>query len=172
MKLDTSKLLVISMVGAVLVVMVTLRLTYFAEEGDQKKLASVSCDSLLPTYLELQGVRIPIGADTICSLMREIATMTPTSDEYRNLDDDPWHYYGRLPIFPRNDVWFLVFIARRSSDFKPLFSLHHRKGGGWTVIGQFEAEPVLRRLGVWDRIDWEKLRSAASLKPTDENSDL
>lgn len=171
MKIDTSKLLVISMVAAVLVVMVTLRLTYFAEEGEQKKLASVPCDSLLPTYLELQGARIPITADSICPLMREIATMTPTSDEYRNVADDPWHYFGRLPIFPYDDVWFLVFMARRSSDFKPLFSLHHRKGGGWTVIGQFEAEPLLRRLGVWERIDWEKLKSDASLTPTDENAD-
>ncbi len=170
--INPSKLLVGGLVGGAILLMVVLWATYFRAEGDQKLLAEIRCDSLLPTMVELQGRKYPISRDTICALLRDMAVMTPTGDSYDNREEDPWHYYGRMPIFPENDVWFLVFIARKSSGFKPLFSLHHRRGGGWSVVGQFEAEPVLKKLGMWEKIDRDLLRSPESLTPTDENADL
>jgi hypothetical protein len=169
--MSRSRLLVISFLVVVIAMLFGLR-WYTNERGKQEKLAAVQCDSLLPTVFELQGERVPVSRERTCELMRTISAMQPTADEFHNDSNDPWHYYGRMRILPKNDAWFLIFIARRSSNFRPEFSLQHRRGAGWTVVGQFDAEPVLRMLDAVPRLDTTKLRSSESLTPIDQNQPM
>ena len=145
---------------------------FFNERGTQENLAKVDCSDLLSTNFELQGRKVEVSREQTCELMKMVAAMTPNSEHNGSDDDDPWHYFGRLRIRPINDAWFLVFMARRSENFKPVVSLRHRRGGGWSVVGMFDAEPVLRRLGVADAIDMAKLQSDSSLTPTDQSTPM
>jgi hypothetical protein len=166
-----SKALVVAFIVVVVGVIVGLRF-YFDEEGEQAKLGDVECSGLLPTVFELQGERVPVNDEQACELMRQIATMQPTGEKHHNDPNDPWHYYGRMRILPKNDAWFLIFNARKSSGFRPEFSLQHRKGVGWTVIGQFDAVPLLKKLGVLERLDTAQLRAPESLVPTDQEKPM
>jgi hypothetical protein len=132
----------------------------------------VDCAGLWPTAFEMQGQRDSVSRAQTCELVKMIAAMKPTSEHWSSDTSDPWHYFGRMRILPKNDAWFLVFVARRSSGFHPLFSLRHRRGNGWAIVGQFDAEPLLRRLGVLDQLDRAKLMSNESLVPTDEQQGM
>ncbi len=105
-------------------------------------------------------------------MVRMIAGLTPLEGESANDPANPWHYIGRLRISPENDVWFLIFIARRSEEYRPLLSLLHRNGNGWSVVGMFDAAPVLQKLGVDRRIDWEQVKSPAALTPVDQTTPM
>ncbi|MEO5931023.1 MAG: hypothetical protein ABIR47_13895 [Candidatus Kapaibacterium sp.] len=169
--MNKGTLTVFVIVGSALAVLIYLHF-YVNEQGTQADLAGVECKSLLATSFELQGMPVLMDRDGTCALMRSMAMMQPTTDEFTDDPKDPWHYFGRLRIRPKNDVWFLVFVARRSENFKPLISLRRRNGPGWSVVGQFDAEPVLRQLGVYDRIDWARVKSDSSLVPTDQTTPM
>jgi hypothetical protein len=166
-----SKILVVTFSVAVVAIVLGLR-SYFDEEGEQEKIGEVPCTGLLPTAFELQEQHVPVNEQQTCELMQLIATMQPTGEKHRNDPGDPWHYYGRMRILPKEDAWFLVFNARASSGFHPEFSLQHRKGVGWAIVGQFDAVPLLRKLGVLDRLDTALLRSPESLVPTDQEKPM
>ena len=145
---------------------------FIDEKGDQGKLAKVDCASMLETDLELQGARVPVSREETCDIIRTIAAMQPNGESNRNDESDPWHYFGRMRVRPADDVWFLVFMAHPSDNFKPIISLRHRRGLGWAIVGQFDAEPVLRKLNLLDRIDMAKLKSEAALTPTDQSTPM
>jgi hypothetical protein len=166
-----SKVLVVAFVVVVVGIIIGLRF-YFDEEGEQAKIADVECGGLLPTVFELQGQRVPVDPGQTCELIHQIATMQPTGEKYHNDPNDPWHYYGRMRILPKNDAWFLIFNARQSTGFRPEFSLQHRKGVGWAIVGQFDAVPLLKKLGVLDRLDTAQLRSPEALVPTDQEKPM
>lgn len=165
--MSSSKLTVLIIVVLSVAVLVALWF-YIDERGTQRQLADVDCAALLPTTFELQGKIEGVARDETCELLRVIAAMEPNGDDNANDAADPWHYFGRLRIRPANDAWFLVFMARRSDNFKPVFSLRHRRGSGWSVVGLFDAKPVLERLGALGRIDMAKLQSDSSLTPVDQ----
>lgn len=142
---------------------------YVDERGTQGRLAAVECAGLLPTVLEVQGKRIPVSREQTCRVLDTIAHMTPIAEGFARPEEDPWHYYGRMRILPKDDAWFLIFIARAGDNYHPLFSLQHRRANGWSVIGQFDALPVLRILGIEGGIDSVKLRSTGALAPVDQN---
>jgi hypothetical protein len=145
---------------------------FFDERGTQSQLAAVDCGGLLPTNFEVQGKAVPVSAQQTCDLMRTVAAMQPNTDRNHNDDDDPWHYLGRMRIRPKDDAWFLVFMARRSENYRPVFSLRHRRGGGWSVIGMFDAAQVLEKLGIAGTIDMAKLKSDSALTPTDQSTPM
>ncbi len=163
---NTSKLAVFIIVGVILGSLIIMRF-YFFESGTQGELAEIPCAEMLSSTLEILGTSTKVVPEQSCELARSIATMTPTNDRYSNIESDPWHYFGRMSILARDDGWMLIFIARSSSNFIPLFSLQHRRGAGWAIIGQFPAEPVLKRLGVWEKIDWNRVKGDETLKVID-----
>jgi hypothetical protein len=155
----------------VVAVAVLVGLHYFTHQaGTQRRLAEISCRKLRATSFELQGHPILTNTDETCELTRMIAGMTPLADEYHSDPRDPWHYFGRLRILPEDDAWFLIFMAKSSENYRPVFALLHRNGPGWSVIGLFDAAPLLSRLGVTDRIDWDRVRSSESLAPGGEST--
>jgi len=169
--MNRSKLTVMVIVALAAAALVGLYF-HIDQRGDQRRLADIPCRTLLATAFQLQGKPVLVSSSETCELMRTVAGMTPLDGEHGNEPGDPWHYFGRLRISPEDDVWFLVFIARRSENYRPLFSLLHRNGNGWSVVGMFDAAPVLRQLGVDKRIDWEQVKSPAALAPVDQTTPM
>lgn len=149
------------------VAVLLLQRAYLSDEGAEKSLSAVDCAALLPTRMELQGKPIPVSQEQTCEIIRMISTMKPTGEQFGDTAGNPWHYFGRMRILPPSDAWFLVFVARRSEGFAPRFSLRHRRSRGWYIVGQFDAAPVLAKLGV--SIDRALLESEGALTPTDQN---
>lgn len=166
---NSSRLTVLAIVATALLVVAGLWL-YLDEQGAQSKLAAIDCATMLPTTFELQGKRVTITPEQTCTLLHTVAAMQPLATQ--SSDDDPPHYFGRMRIRPRNDVWFLIFQAYPSEGFRPTFSLRHRRGNGWAVVGRFDAAPVLRQLGVEGSIDIAKLKSPAARTPVDQMSPM
>jgi hypothetical protein len=160
--------LIILIFGGTIIATVASMWWFIDERGTQNQLAAIDCARMLPTGFELQGKMIPVSREQTCDLLQMVATMQPDSNHNHSDDDDPWHYFGRIRIRPKDDAWFLVFMARRGENYKPVFSLRHRRGDGWSVIGIFDAEPVLAKLGVAGAIDRAKLASDFALAPTDQ----
>jgi len=169
--MSPSKLTVIAIILLGLALAVTARV-FFAGGRDHTELARVDCEKIESTAFELQGRRIEVSRGKTCELLRSLAAMTPTADGFETDPADPWHYYGRMRVRPENDAWFLIFVARRSTGFRPELSLQHWRGSGWAVAGQFDAEPVLKLLGVEDSLDRSLLASPASLAPTDQRQPM
>jgi len=167
--MPSSKTIVFVIVGLAVVVVAGLWL-YVDERGAQAKLAAVDCVTMLPTTFELQGRNVDVSREKTCEVVRLLAEMPPVGDAGDAAD--PWHYFGRMRIRPKDDVWFLIFVARRSDAFHPMLSLRHRRANGWAVIGVFDAVPVLRMLGLEDRIDMEKLAAPAARIPVDQMSPM
>jgi hypothetical protein len=166
-----SKLTVMAFGGTIMATILAMWF-YFDERGTQEQIAAVDCAALLPTNFEMQGRPVDVTGAQTCEVIRMIAAMTPNGDVNHSDDEDPWHYFGRMRIRPKDDVWFLVFMARRAENYKPVFSLRHRRGGGWSVVGVFDAEPVLRALGVAGTIDMARLKSDSALVPTDQSTPM
>ncbi len=152
----------------VVLLLLGIRVFYFDEQGNQAVLMEVPCEGMQETYFELQGELVPVSDNLTCDIMRTIGTMETLDVSYENNEQDPWHYYGRMRIRPVDDLWFLVFIARESDDYKPMFSLHHRRGNGWSIIGQFDAVPILEKLGVADSLDMQKLKAIEAQSPVNQ----
>lgn len=169
--MNKSRLAVLIIVGLSIAMAVAARV-YYNQSGTQRDLASLDCRVLLPTAFEFQKNRVMMGNEQTCELARTLATLEPNGVSLVEEEGDPWHYFGRLRLRTNDDVWFLVFIARRSNDYRPIFSLRRQRGTGWAVVGQFDAEPVLRHLGLYDRIDHAWLRSDSSLVPTDQRTQM
>ena len=164
--MNASRITVIVIVLAAVAVLFLQR-SYLTEEGAERKLAAVDCSTLLPTEFELQGRRIPVTREQTCEITRMISTMKPTGEQFGDTAGDSWHYFGRMRILPKNDAWFIVLLARRSNGFAPRFSLRHRRSRGWYIAGQFDASPLLEKLGV--TVDRALLDSDSALVPTDQN---
>ncbi len=169
--MNRSKLTVMAIVALAAAALVGLYF-HIDQRGDQRRLADIPCRTLLATAFQLQGKPVLVSSSETCELMRMIAGLTPLEGESANDPANPWHYIGRLRISPENDVWFLIFIARRSEEYRPLLSLLHRNGNGWSVVGMFDAAPVLQKLGVDRRIDWEQVKSPAALTPVDQTTPM
>lgn len=167
--MSSSKITVIVLVGLAVLVVAVLAL-YLNERGSQQKLAGIDCGKMLPTTMELQGTRLPVSREQTCDVIEMVADMQPVdmAGEEEKLDPGQWHYFGRMRVRPEDDVWFLVFIAHPAENFRPTFSLRHRKGNGWAIVGRFDAAPILKRLELEGRIDMEKLKSPAALTPVDQ----
>jgi len=164
---NSSRLTVLAIVAVSLLVVAGLWL-YLNERGGQAKLAAIDCAAMLPTTFELQGEPVAVNRDETCELLRMVAAMQPVGGESGDSETDPPHYFGRLRIRPRNDVWFLIFQAYPSEGFRPTFSLRHRRGNGWAIVGRFDAAPVLRLLDAEGGIDMQKLKSPAARTPVDQ----
>lgn len=171
--MSSSKITVVVLVGVSVLVVAVLAL-YVNEHGGQQKLTSIDCGKMLPTTMELQGVRLPVSREQTCDMIEMVAGMQSldTAGVEESLDPSQWHYFGRMRIRPSDDVWFLVFIAHPAENFRPTFSLRHRKGNGWAIVGRFDAAAVLKQLELNDRIDMEKLKSPAALTPVDQMSPM
>lgn len=167
----TSKLVVAAIVLLGLAISIFAR-WYVASGSGPDALARVECDSLRPTIGELQGTRIELERDDVCAAIRELGAATPVSGSFESAASDPWHYIGRIRVQPPNQAWFLVFVARRSHGFRPELSLRHRRGAGWAVVGHYDGEPVLRRLGLLGRIDRTRLEDTASRTTRDQRDPL
>jgi hypothetical protein len=167
--MNASRITVIVIILLAVAVLILQR-SYLTEEGAERKLATVDCAGLLPTVFELQGRTIPVTREQTCEIARMISTMKPTGEEFGDTIGDPWHYFGRMRILPRDDAWFIVFLARRSNGFTPRFSLRHRRSRGWFIAGQFDAAPLLAKLGV--TYDRALLESDSALEPTDQNQTM
>lgn len=169
MQIKSIRIIFVSVVVLLSCGMLYLRFFYFDERGRQASLTeSIDCADVLPSDLEIQGARSIVPATQACSLIKSVGKM-PTIVVAPEDSTDPWHYFGRLRIKLNRDVWFLVFRARKSEQYRPRFALRHWKGSGWTIIGDFDAEPVLRMLQLSDKIDPKKLESPESLTPTDQS---
>lgn len=145
---------------------------YVSSGSGPESLASLDCATLQPTLGELQGVRVEIDRDDVCIALRELATAIPIADGFDERVDDPWHYIGRARVQPEQEAWFLVFVARRSTGFRPELSLRHRRGAGWAIVGQYDGVAVLERLGWLERIDSAKLASPGAREVRDQRQAL
>lgn len=143
---------------------------YFNLKETQGDLAEIDCTTLLPTNLDFQGRATLVPQTLICELLTELAKMQPNGLDPHDLPDDPWRYFGRLRIRPTKDVWFLVFMTRRSLNYKPIFSLRRQRGYGWSVVGTFDAAPLFGKLGLDSLVDMKRLMSDSALIPTDQGS--
>jgi hypothetical protein len=171
MSIATSKITVLVIVIGATAIALAGR-WYVTSGAGREALATIDCARMRPTIAELQGARLELDQARVCAAMRELASATPIADGFEIDERDPWHYIARVRLQPVEDAWFLVFVARRSTGFRPEISLRHRRGAGWAIVGQFDGAPTLRRLGLLDRIDRAKLMSPASLEVRDQGQEL
>jgi hypothetical protein len=143
---------------------------FFNQQETQSDLAKIDCSTLLPTNLDFQGNAMLVPRSLSCELLGYVATMQTNDVDVHDQPDDPWRYFGRLRIRPKNDVWFLVFMTRRSLSYKPIFSLRRQRGYGWSVVGTFDAAPIFGKLGIDSLVDMKRLMSDSALIPTDQGS--
>jgi hypothetical protein len=169
--MNRSKWVVVAIIAVGLFTSILAR-WYVTSGSGPDALASIECATMQPTIAELQGARMTIDNDTICAVLRELAVATPVADGFEEHASDPWHYIGRMRVQPERDAWFLVFVARRSTGFRPELSLRHRRGAGWAIVGHYDATAALAHLGLLDRIDRAKLESPGSLAPRDQGQPL
>ena len=166
-----SKILVASILVIAVVAAISSR--SFLESGeDQHALAAIDCARLHPTVAEVQGRRVEVDRDSACGVIKDLAKAAPASGVFVEDENDPWHYIARVRIQPDKGAWFLVFAARRSTGFRPELSLRHRREGGWAIIGAFDGEPVLRRLGLIDKIDRNRIAAPESREVRDQRQPL
>jgi hypothetical protein len=145
---------------------------YITSGSGVDALATLDCARLQPTIGELQGARVEIGRDTICTALRELAHAKPIASGFEEHPGDPWHYIGRVRVQPERDAWFLVFVARASTGYRPEVSLRQRRGAGWAVVGQYDATATLERLGLLAKIDRARLASPEALEVRDQRDGL
>jgi hypothetical protein len=167
----TSKLVVLAIVVIGLATSILAR-WYVTSGAGSEALAALDCATLQPTIGELQGARLTIDNDTVCAALRELAREEPIAEGFDVSARDPWHYIGRVRVQPERDAWFLVFVARASTGFRPELSLRHRRGAGWAVVGHYDGAPTLARLGLLDRIDRARLAAPASRVVRDQRQEL
>jgi hypothetical protein len=168
---NRSKLLVAAILSIAVAVAIASR--SFLESGDGlPAMAAIDCSRLHPTIAEVQGQRFEVDRDSVCRAIRELATAAPLSTTFVDDETDPWHYIARVRIQPDEGAWFLVFAARRSTGFRPELSVRHRREGGWASLGEFDGEPVLRRLGLLDKIDPAKTAAPESRAVRDQRQPL
>lgn len=166
-----SRLTVLAIIGLAVAISLVAR-WYVMSGSGVEGLATIDCARLQPTIGELQGTRVEIARDTICAVLRELAAATPTDDGFVEHPGDPWHYIGRIRLQPERDAWFLVFVARRSTGFRPELSLRQRRGAGWAIVGQYDAARVLERAGWLERIDSAVLAAPAAREARDQADEL
>lgn len=166
-----SKLLVISIMLIAIALTVASR-WYLVEGDDQGALKNIDCAQLHPTIAEVQGKRIELDRDSVCAVLRDLASAKPVSRVFVDDADDPWHYIARVRIQTEGSPWFLVFAARRSTGFRPELSLRQRREGGWAIVAEFEGEQYLRNLGLEPRIDRAKIGAPESREVRDQRQPL
>lgn len=120
-KKNISKILVIGIIGLGVIVSLLVNNFLVGAKGTQSEMNEIDCYSLAETSFEFQGNVIKVSEEQTCKLIKMITEMKPVNENYSSEKDDPWHYYGRLRIRPKNSVWFLIFIAKKSKNYKPIF---------------------------------------------------
>lgn len=118
---NISKILVIGIIGLGVIVSLLVNNFLVGAKGTQSEMNEIDCYSLAETSFEFQGNVIKVSEEQTCKLIKMITEMKPVNENYSSEKDDPWHYYGRLRIRPKNSVWFLIFIAKKSKNYKPIF---------------------------------------------------
>lgn len=166
-----SKWLVLGIIALGIVVSIIARI-YVASGDGREALAHIDCSRLQKTIGELQGMPIEIEEDRVCAALHTLAVAEPIADGFEIDESDPFHYIGRVRVQPERAAWFLVFVARRSTGFRPEVSLRNRRGAGWAIVGHFDATRVLEELGLLERIDRAKLESPASREIRDQRQAL
>lgn len=167
---NKSKILVLAIVVLGVAVSLLVNNYLVGGVGTQADLKQIDCYAMFPTIADIQSQKFEISQEQTCKIINMIANMKPVDMPYKADETDPWHYFGRIRISPQKSVWFIIFMAKKSNGYKPVFSLQRRRGSGWGVVGQFDARNVLTTLGWNNKIDLKKLEDKASLVPTDYNT--
>ena len=172
MQIKSIRVIFVLVVVGITCGMLYLRFFYFDERGRQESLiADVNCADVLPSDLELQGKHETLSAAKACSILKSIGKMSTLQTQVEDTAN-PWRYFGRARIKLNRDVWFIVFRARKMDGYKPQFALRHWKGSGWTIIGDFDAMPLLIQLTTSYEPDIKFLESPESLIPTDQSEPM
>ncbi len=136
-----SKLTVVALLALAAAALVGIH-AYLDERGGQRELAALRCQEITRARLATPSGAVAVKTERACQVLRALAGLEAIEPRHGSVEA------GQLLVARRDAAWSIALLAPGPGAPVDRCSLRRWKGGGWAVIGEFDAAPVLAALGL------------------------